>query len=248
MNEQFEKLIDLALADGVLTNKEKEVLYKKAKELNVDQNEFEMVLDAKLYSKQTEASPKPKSNKHGDIKKCPSCGAPMLTQTLKCPECQHEFTEANLSSSLQKFEDALAEINNKGGKIKDEFDADEFITLRTTKLIESIQFPNNKDDLLSFLSYFSSKVITNTDFESENIKAYYSRAMDICTKLKFLVVNEPNLLNFVNDIEQRMIKRQKKNSTQKMLLLVLGFPAMFFGGYLMYGMIARMFGFHWWPF
>jgi len=48
MNEELEKLIELTLADGQLTDKERTVLYRKAMELGVDQDEFEIVLDAKL--------------------------------------------------------------------------------------------------------------------------------------------------------------------------------------------------------
>ena len=33
MNQELERLIDFALADGILTDKEKEILYKKAIEL-----------------------------------------------------------------------------------------------------------------------------------------------------------------------------------------------------------------------
>ena len=51
-NEQIENLINLALADGDLTEKEKQILFKKAEEAGIDLDEFEMVIDAKLYEKQ----------------------------------------------------------------------------------------------------------------------------------------------------------------------------------------------------
>ena len=44
-NEQIEALISAALADGVLTEKEKQILYKKAESMGIDLDEFEMVLD-----------------------------------------------------------------------------------------------------------------------------------------------------------------------------------------------------------
>lgn len=47
-NEQLENLIDAALADGVLTEKEKQILFKKAQAMDIDLDEFEMVLDARL--------------------------------------------------------------------------------------------------------------------------------------------------------------------------------------------------------
>ena len=50
-NEQIEKLIEMALMDGELTEKEKQVLFKKAEAMGIDLDEFEMVLDAKLFEK-----------------------------------------------------------------------------------------------------------------------------------------------------------------------------------------------------
>jgi len=75
-NEQLEKLIEMALLDGVLTEKEKQVLFKKAESFGVDLDEFEMVLDSKLFEIQKKAKSEssavpplaaaPKSDKFGD--------------------------------------------------------------------------------------------------------------------------------------------------------------------------------------
>ena len=51
MNIELEKLIDLAIADGIITDKKKQVLEKKREELGVDLDEFEMVLEAKLHQR-----------------------------------------------------------------------------------------------------------------------------------------------------------------------------------------------------
>ena len=45
-NEKIEALIKAALADGVLTEKEKQILFKNAQAQGIDLDEFEMVLDA----------------------------------------------------------------------------------------------------------------------------------------------------------------------------------------------------------
>ena len=50
-NDQIEKLIEMALMDGELTEKEKQVLFKKAEAMGIDLDEFEMVLDARLFEK-----------------------------------------------------------------------------------------------------------------------------------------------------------------------------------------------------
>lgn len=61
---QLEKLIDLALIDGTLTDKKKQILMKKAEQMGIDLDEFEMVLEAKLYSKNQE---NPKKHKQSNM-------------------------------------------------------------------------------------------------------------------------------------------------------------------------------------
>ena len=66
-NEQIEALISAALADGMLTEKEKQILFKKAQSQGIDLDEFEMVLDARLVElekaeKAKAAASAPKSN------------------------------------------------------------------------------------------------------------------------------------------------------------------------------------------
>jgi len=46
--EEFKKLLKYALSDGIITNKERELLLKKANELNIDEIEAEMIIEGKL--------------------------------------------------------------------------------------------------------------------------------------------------------------------------------------------------------
>jgi hypothetical protein len=112
-NEQIENLINLALADGELTEKEKQILFKKAEAAGVDLDEFEMVLEAKLFEKQKSDKPvnaAPKSDKLGDVKKCPACGAISQSFSTKCSDCGNEFRNIDASQSITKFFDKLNEI------------------------------------------------------------------------------------------------------------------------------------------
>ena len=53
-NEKLEALITAALADGVLTDKEKEILFKKAEAMGIDHDEFELVLEGRLAKRKKE--------------------------------------------------------------------------------------------------------------------------------------------------------------------------------------------------
>ena len=104
LTPELEQLIQYALEDGVLTDKERSVLMRKAQDAGVDLDEFEMILDAKLHEIQKAAAaeaPKPSSNKHGEVRKCPACGAMVSAFTTRCSECGFEFNnvEANKSAN-----------------------------------------------------------------------------------------------------------------------------------------------------
>ena len=51
-NPEIKKLIDLAIADGQVTEKERNVILKKATEFGIDTDEVEMVLEGKLHQLQ----------------------------------------------------------------------------------------------------------------------------------------------------------------------------------------------------
>ena len=53
-NEKLEALITAALADGVLTDKEKDILFKKAEAMGIDRDEFDLVLDGRLAKRKKE--------------------------------------------------------------------------------------------------------------------------------------------------------------------------------------------------
>ena len=55
MNEQLIKFIELCLMDGVISDKEREVIFRKSKELGVPDDECEILIDSLVskYSKKT---------------------------------------------------------------------------------------------------------------------------------------------------------------------------------------------------
>lgn len=173
-NEELEKLIEMALMDGELTEKEKQILFKKAESFGIDLDEFEMVLDAKLYEKNnsktvTPPESAPKSDKFGDIKKCPACGAIVQSFSTKCSDCGHDFRNVESANSVreffrdyQKIESSVTVKENRemGGILGsimgtiDDSEGRRKLTVFTKKkeFIMHFPIPNSKEDLLEFLS------------------------------------------------------------------------------------------------
>lgn len=163
-------------------------------ECGIDLDEFEMVLEARLYEKRkadaaqaaaaapppapapAPASPIPAhsapSNKFGDIRKCPACGALIQSFSVKCAECGYEFRNAEANQGIQKLFEMLTEVDTQttsstGGfwGLFDDDRQDENRIKRKQTIIMNFPIPTTKDDILEFLimsvpqakvSFFSS--------------------------------------------------------------------------------------------
>jgi len=120
MNPEIENLIEMSLADGVVTEKERAIIIRKAEALGEDKDEIEMILDGKIALMEKEQNKiqqttSSNSNKVGKIKKCPSCGAPVSSFANKCSDCDHEFRyEAleNLTSNVRGSVNKVSEISH----------------------------------------------------------------------------------------------------------------------------------------
>ena len=123
--EELQALIDQYLTDGVLTEKERAVILKKAEGMGLDRDEIDLYLDAEVQKidQATDAAVRRQKGKS-----CPHCGAYVSQLTDKCPECGQYITpEATkeLEEILDNLEEAL--INMKSGE---EFDRSKAVVER----------------------------------------------------------------------------------------------------------------------
>ena len=214
-NEQLEQLIDAALADGVLTEKEKQVLFKKAQTLGVDLDEFEMVLDARLVKLQKEQqSSAPKSNKLGDVKKCPACGAIVQSYQGVCKECGYAFENTDANSSAKKLAEMI-----KSAKSEEE----------VAKVIKSFPVPTNKADLLEFISTCSANAEESPG--GVEMKAYMAKCKECVNKAKILFPNDKEFkaaIDIVNELE----KKWKDEEKLALKILAVFIAVFFIGGFI----------------
>lgn len=233
-NENLERLIELALVDGVLTEQEKRVLFKKAASEGIDIDEFEMVLNARIYERQKALkNPSTKSDKYGDLKKCPSCGAPVVSFHAFCSSCGHEFKNVEVASSVQKFFERLQEIESsrqeekKSGGFwensifRQAFKGNEFapadkIAKQKAELISTFPIPNTKEDLLEFLSLAVPRAKdikgalasfwSGEQNKSELIvnKAFKQKCIQIIMKAEFIFKNDEESLDEIRYYAQEL--------------------------------------------
>ena len=235
-NEQIENLINLALADGELTEKEKQVLFKKAEAAGIDLDEFEMVLDAKLYEKnnsKTDTPPvsAPKSDKFGDVKKCPSCGAMVTSFSAKCSDCGHDFSNIEANASIQKLFKMLNDAENT--RREEEQTSNPLKALggfyakalsgvrgmgnvekKKMEIISNFPIPTTKDDILEFLSLAIPKAKTIGIFLTKNnpenkahnefAQVWKTKCEQIIMKAKFSMKDDKKILEEIESYAKEL--------------------------------------------
>jgi hypothetical protein len=232
MNQELEKLIDYAVSDGVISESERTVLYKKAHELNVDISEFEMILGAKLYQKQQELSNfKTKSNveKLGKVKKCPNCGEVVNPLDIKCQACGFEL---NITTSNQTLNDFLNKLVELGETKKSNIS-------QKTDIISHFPIPNNKEDLFEFLSICIPQIEQNTSslngYEKKILTAWLIKSRQLLIKANSLFKDDKEFIKKITILDQQVDKKLKQIKTRGLILnsiKILLFISILIAGYV----------------
>lgn len=176
-SKELEEVIDAALADGVITDKERAVLHKRAQVEGVDPDELDIVIDGRLAKAKKETDwlkPAPPQNlmnqKHGNVLKCPSCGAQVISGSAVCPECGFAFINVTANSSVERLQEKLDEFNRRQEQRADNRSITGGLahnigriygmdgTLKhKMDIISTFPVPNTRGDLLEFLTMLQAK-------------------------------------------------------------------------------------------
>jgi hypothetical protein len=250
MHPEIEKLIDLALADGQITEKERNVILKKAADFGVDADEVEMTLDGRFHQLQANQT-KPNKEKVGNLNICPSCGSSVNSFQTKCSDCGHEFRNVQTNSSIKDLMTELKKIKKTNFKEDDgDIDEEEYFKARA-EVIRNFAIPSTKEDLIEFatksIAEFKEKEI---DYDELN-SAWASKAEEAISKLVVFSNNDSSLVSLIALLEKNLNikqKRNKINSRKSAISTAILLPFAFFVGYLMYAFIFSLFGKLYWPF
>jgi len=249
MHPEIEKLIDLALADGQITEKERNVILKKANELGVDADEVEMVLDGKLH--QLEANKPKQKEKIGNLNTCPSCGSTVNSFQTKCSDCGHEFRNVQTNSSIKDLMIELKKIKKSNFKDDDgDIDEKEYFIARA-EVIRNFAIPTSKEDLIEFATKSIAEFKEKKPYNNELNSAWASKAEEAISKLIIFSNSDSSLVSTISLLEKNLIIKQKKNksnSRKSALSDVILWPFLLFFTYLIYAFIFSLFGKMYWPF
>ncbi len=167
MHEDVRKLINIAMENGELTAKQREIILRRAKAVGQDIDEVEMVLES--FSRTT--SNAVSSNKVA--RKCPRCGAYVSSLESRCPECGTILDSEDASNSV--IRDSIAALEHRLNEIsvkRTTFNTSSIALLRKD-IIRSFSVPLTKTAQILAFNYAKGC------YEAANTKGFLDPGPDI---------------------------------------------------------------------
>lgn len=162
---ELENLIQATLEDGILEVKEKAALIKRAQAEGVDIAELEIYINSILQKRKREAD-KEKNAKQEQIaqkkkealRKCPNCGESIPVMAISCPKCGYELSDQKAVSSVQILADKIEKISVGLREVQEtDENGKNIIYQDIINTISMFPVPNNKQDIIEFLTLSCSK-------------------------------------------------------------------------------------------
>ena len=226
-NEKLEALITAALADGVLTDKEKNLLFKKAEAMGIDRDEFELVLNGRLAKRKKEMEAKSAQKKGAIPQELDDLIKEFLTDGIISPKERQvllnkaqalglnlDEVDLYIDAQQQKADQAVATIMNQrkgntcpycGAPIPLLADkcpsCGQFITPESSKDLEEI-FNHLEDALVKF------KSCDNTAENQANVERYIRKA-------KMYYSNNPKIKLLLQEVENEIEDANEREEESK---------------------------------
>lgn len=208
-SEELQRLINASLTDGVLTDKEREVIRKRALLEGIDPDEVDVLLDAelqKLEQKQQAAVKK--------VKKCPHCGEIIPTMAVKCEVCGYEFREQEANKIVERFAQGLRDT-----KATNAFAMGFGARSKKADYVRTFVLPNNAEDLYEMIIYLTNAIKTDDGTDLQFKPALTQKLSECKDKVKMLFPNDPR---FAGLLEATKMNWWQAASVRKRLLVVGG--------------------------
>lgn len=185
-NEQLEQLIDAALIDGELTEKEKQILLKKAQTMGVDLDEFEMVLGARLYKHSLQQSEAMSRNDESAIKDVGTSNS-----SIKENSSSQHLSQL-LDNYTNEYFAVFKKFDNNDIEPIDAVNAYEQADDMIKNTILNFPTPSDKKDMLDFMLYLKTQVQ-----QSEQGTAFLSKYLECIEKVEQLYPEDSDFKSFI---------------------------------------------------
>ena len=252
-SDKIEALINAALADGVLTDKERQILLKSAQAEGIDPDEFEMVLNARLYEINKVQQAAPKSNKMGDVCKCPACGAIVATGSAACVECGYAFNEYSGATAMDKLYERLQAIDDKyrnetvdlSNVLSGQIDPRLAKAKEKINAISIFNVPNTRSELLSLLT--SIELLSDPKgpkngwgiYDERLGYGYWVLYSNCINKAKISFANDPSFAPYFAKYDVMLVE-SKKFHLPPVVKLLLGLCGVLIVLFILLGILVNL--------
>jgi|SaaInlStandDraft_1057018.scaffolds.fasta_scaffold15576_2 hypothetical protein len=229
MNEELIKFIELCLSDGVITEKEREVIFRKSKELGVPDDECEILIDSLVskYSKKT-SPPKPTKKKGGffssmfnEIKKnidtdsIKSSFNKVKDDIKKGYDIEKEKIEKELKKTTSSNKPSKTKITSPKSVNTNKPSSSKFYSCDEVDII--VKYPESMEDgrvydLSGNRVYKISKTMREKSFKN---KSYLGRKEFDSGTIRWVEINPDEVENKLNDSEFIEVHSLKTNIGNK---------------------------------
>ena len=219
-SKELEELIEAAIADGVISEQEQAVLFRRAQQEGVDPNELAVVVNGrldKIRQQRTEAAEKKRADgRAGSVLKCPHCGAVVNRMMGKCPECGHVFTNVKAGATISRLSERMSSSKfSVQSMIGTLYGVDSSVT--------NLAIPNSKEELMDIMLFLKNQ-------PKDKFKFYIDKLQECIERCRILFPNDPEVMGLVVVCEKQ-IKKEKRG---KQILTI---------GAILFGLVFIVWGF-----
>ena len=208
-SKELEEIIEAALADGEITEKERAVLHKRAIAEGVDPDELDVVIEGRLAKMQKverdwlRPSPPPvpeenkkNNSKFGIVNKCPHCGAVVEAGSVKCADCGYTFRGIEANSSVERLSKLIREAEEQypANAMAEMFGISKRMTV-IPSIISNFPVPTTKEDLLEFILFLEPKTKVNRGqdlaYDQKKCQAFKKKYNECINKARLFFPDDP---------------------------------------------------------
>ena len=227
---RLNKLITAAVADGEISDLERQVLIRSAQEEGVAMDEFVMILEARLFERRQVLAERNKSNMQAQpplptpnaaqkssrpqMEKCPACGAPIKALATACPECGYEYSAGihGECSAWERLNEELRAIDNEKSKglvgkylsLMGASASDPEKLNRKKNLIQNFAIPSDKRGIFDFFVSCATICGSSNIFNRDELHgAYKVKAKQVLLKARVIMKDDPKMLSELNEIAKQ---------------------------------------------
>lgn len=224
LSPKLKSLVISAIADGEISDLERQVLIRNAQAEGMAIDEFAVIVDAMLYNQRqalqqqkerhehelklakahaaaaTPQAPAPaKENKRPQVRKCPACGTVLNKAAAGCcPECGYEFESQETGNPIQSLIDKLDAIEREYNSMNPLKQAFSFTSQEELKkcAITSYRVPISRAATIEFLS-FATTSYKNLSFGDSMKKVWKNKMEEVISNAKINLPNDNELMGII---------------------------------------------------